>query len=407
MTGKQSHKIIGEGSYGCVVKPSLKCGKNEPEPKTYKNTISKIMTKRHAKQEIEEFEKVLNIPDIEQHFIPKPHICKPNEDETYKNLLATCENKLIKQPDAHPRILIMEDGGITLEKVLEIIPNMNHGEFKQFVCAWRQIIDSICFLWKHKIMHHDLKLANIVYQMKNGKIRLIDFGKVKTMDTFIHNSKINENFEGVEWFNYPTENNCTNQVHYDTKSRCQLLKQTIPYNEFIVKAAMTFDTYGIGVAFQDMLDTLRENYETREDVSVEMYFGIPWAFFEEFEMIAKNMYEPDIVKRINNPDSFLKQFDALCKTYHVQCKPSNRLSVKMKKRLEEVPHVVPETIFQNVKLYPAAASKKQECERKGKRFNPYTKKCVRKCNRKKNMIRLNQPPTVTRKKGVFKCIKKK
>ena len=137
----------------------------------------------------------MNIPNIEEHFIPKPHICKPNEDETYKALISKCKNKLIKEPKADNRILIMEDGGVTIDTMMEIIPSMSTNEFKRFICAWRNLIDSICFLWNHKIIHHDLKCANVVYQMKTGKIRLIDFGKVKTMETFIHKSKSNQNLE--------------------------------------------------------------------------------------------------------------------------------------------------------------------------------------------------------------------
>ena len=398
MNHKPSHEIIGEGTYGCVVKPSLQCKPGEPQPNTYDNSISKIMTNRHAKKEVEDFEKVLNIPNIEEHFIPKPHICKPNEDETYKALISKCKNKLIKEPIADPRILIMEDGGVTMDTMMEIIPSMSVNEFKRFICAWRNLIDSICFLWKHKIMHHDLKCANVVYQMKTGKIRLIDFGKVKTMETFIHKSKSNQNLEGVTWFNYPTENHCTNIVHFEKEPHCQSINANMSYDIFIVKAAMTFDTYGLGLVFQEILNTIRGYYEMRENVSVNMYMGIHWNFFEELEKIAMDMCE-DVITRENKPHIFLERFVKLCIRYKVECRRSNKLSVNMQKRLENMPHIVSKNIF-NI-------DKKEVCKKIGKRLNPYTQKCVPKCKKEKNMVRLNQPPTKTRKKGVFKCVKKR
>lgn len=38
------------------------------------------------------------------------------------------------------------------------------------------------------------------------------------------------------------------------------------YDDFIVKAAMTFDTYGLGLIFQEILNTIRGYYEMRENV---------------------------------------------------------------------------------------------------------------------------------------------
>ena len=76
------------------------------------------------------------------------------------------------------------------------------------------------------------------------------------------------------------------------------------YDNFIVKAAMTFDTYGIGLVFQEILNTIRGYYEMRENVSVNMYMGIHWNFFEELEKIAMDMCE-DVITRENKPHIFL------------------------------------------------------------------------------------------------------
>jgi hypothetical protein len=61
--------VIGEGSYGCVVKPSVECDDNY----SVQGKISKIMKNKHAKEELKEFERVSKISGIYRFIIEKPH----------------------------------------------------------------------------------------------------------------------------------------------------------------------------------------------------------------------------------------------------------------------------------------------------------------------------------------------
>jgi hypothetical protein len=45
-------KIIGEGSYGCVNKPSLHCLKDSNKKINYKDYVSKIMKTKEAQKEL-------------------------------------------------------------------------------------------------------------------------------------------------------------------------------------------------------------------------------------------------------------------------------------------------------------------------------------------------------------------
>ena len=45
-------KVVGEGTYGCVVEPAIECKK----PENYENKVSKEMKKKDALEELKEYE---------------------------------------------------------------------------------------------------------------------------------------------------------------------------------------------------------------------------------------------------------------------------------------------------------------------------------------------------------------
>ena len=57
------HKVIGEGSYGCVHRPSLTCKDKKID---YKNKISKLMTQKHLNTEIAEYDRIANNLDTDK-----------------------------------------------------------------------------------------------------------------------------------------------------------------------------------------------------------------------------------------------------------------------------------------------------------------------------------------------------
>ena len=66
-------KVIGEGSYGCVHKPSLAC-KNKPNL-SYKNKVSKVLRKKSAKDELKEYNNVNKADKKKDFYLGKPVSC--------------------------------------------------------------------------------------------------------------------------------------------------------------------------------------------------------------------------------------------------------------------------------------------------------------------------------------------
>ena len=52
------NEIVGEGTYGCVIKPALKCDKRTKMNKNdYDNRLSKVMSRNDAIEELKEMQK--------------------------------------------------------------------------------------------------------------------------------------------------------------------------------------------------------------------------------------------------------------------------------------------------------------------------------------------------------------
>jgi len=58
-----NHEILGEGTYGCVIKPSLKCKTNKKI--NYSGRVSKVMRKKDADDEMNEMNKIKHIKGLE------------------------------------------------------------------------------------------------------------------------------------------------------------------------------------------------------------------------------------------------------------------------------------------------------------------------------------------------------
>jgi hypothetical protein len=70
-------RVVGEGTYGCVLKPSLKCkGKKNI---SYENKVSKVISKSNAKDELKEYDNVDRADKNGDFYLGKPESCNIDE----------------------------------------------------------------------------------------------------------------------------------------------------------------------------------------------------------------------------------------------------------------------------------------------------------------------------------------
>lgn len=211
-------KVIGEGSYGCVHKPSLECEKKPKNLKTYDGKVSKILDKSEANSEMKEF-KVIKEFDSESNFHSgTPTKCPPLDNDIQRSHIKKCKNTTIKNATKSTNpikdtlgLLVMEDGGVDMRDFVnklskKTITPSNTKMVELFLIEFERVFLGIKYFEENGIIHNDLKVDNIVYNQQKNRINFIDFGLTSKYSSI--NYKINKNnfflSNGCHW-NFPPD----------------------------------------------------------------------------------------------------------------------------------------------------------------------------------------------------------
>jgi len=207
--------VIGQGTYGCVHKPVLKCSKKKIDDTDTK--ISKIMSEKDAKTELKEYKLLKEHDKKNKHYLGYPESCKPALSKTNKTEISNCKSSdtfidnLSKQ-----KLLIMKDGGPDLDSTLVSITSQDMKQQKQIIHNllndFMQILKSVRYFTQHKLSHRDIKNANIVY--KNNTMKLIDFGLMRDYKSIIKEGNNNEYSLNYVWWSVSPINTFMNENKY-------------------------------------------------------------------------------------------------------------------------------------------------------------------------------------------------
>lgn len=158
-----NYKYINEGSYGCVIKPGILCKKN-----IKKNTISKFfLYKKDWLNEIYNY-KLINSFLKDKNLVKMIDYCYTNKKY---EILKKC-NMFNNNKKRFLYNIIYEYGGIDLYDLIV----QNNITFKEIFINFGDILESVKILSNNNYIHFDIRLPNILYNKKNKKIKLIDYG---------------------------------------------------------------------------------------------------------------------------------------------------------------------------------------------------------------------------------------
>lgn len=269
-------KIIGQGTYGCAVSPSLKCDANTPM--NYSGAVSKLMKTTDAQKELAEFMIVARVDPDNKFHLGAPKICAPDTGhEWFRGMVKKCE-PVSNAKNSEMSLLILKNGGPDLDVFCK-----KHAEsyFKsnarkrllEMLVEMHTMIAALKTLRDNDIVHYDLKPGNILFNVETGKFNMIDFGLMKNGAT-IRRRGI-ENRQGAFHWSYPLE---TGFMNAKTYNRFTMLNDA-------QKTAMCDDIAAAIVANRG--SSFNKRYR-----NVDIFINHPTAFTIVFAYINRDMGVP-------------------------------------------------------------------------------------------------------------------
>ena len=370
-------EIVGQGSYGCVVKPSLKCITDTD----YTNKVSKIMTTRDAKDEQKEMKLFKKIKGIEKYTMAYPELCLPKKDQLFHKVIKGCKANPVRQeyyfsgknPEGkNISLLLLDDGGVDLYNFSrKVFPKLDEKDKSIFFTSILNLLEGLTFFIDNKIIHHDLKLENIVYNIETGTCKYIDFGLMTTIPKFIRTAKQSKNRMAHSWSYFPTEVGCSNNNKF-IKDKCKKYNTQFEHDEFLKKVANGFDTYSLSLALSDMFSKIYydDSYYNEE-------------FIEDAKYLMRDYSRDDFFKRKTDCKKLYNDYKELLNMHVVYTETTptpSKESIEIASKL---------SVSNNIRCPPGKPD-----------YNPYTKKCVVKC--KGDKVRNEKFRCVTKKKTLLK-----
>ena len=432
--------VVGEGTYGCVHKPPMKCKHqdniNDP------SIASKLMKDLDAKKEMKEFELIQHADANNYFHLGKPSICKADSTLSNKQAIVKCTKNNFK-PDlvSQYSLLLIKYGGLDLEKygakLKEMTMNVsNRRNVEHFWMDISRIIFSLKVMNDKRIVHHDLKHQNIVYNPETGRANLIDFGLMTTKSKIqnasnkskygfgmlhwsfpveielLNKNKFDSIFQDINITRNPFQNKnkhrdkkeeyFTNILHHiqthhkyffnciiqskpgseDYKSEMKshitsflqmlIMLEPTEYNEFVNKCIDTIDVYGTGIGLLYVL------YRSKRFLSVD--------FFNDLKTLFLSMVHQNVFLRIS-PNDLITQYEhillknGLLEKYNMRFE--NHMLVEGRPIMVNLTQDIKNVVNSDLSMTP----KEQEAFLKtiviqcpeGKELNPTTKRCVNEC----------------------------
>tara|TARA_B100001093_G_scaffold371674_1_gene356651 strand:- start:448 stop:1599 length:1152 start_codon:yes stop_codon:yes gene_type:complete len=167
-------ELLSQGGYGCVYHPSLTCtGKAESSTKN----VSKLQRKDWAaKNEIEIGKLIKKIRNYSSFFLPITSSCNINVSSIDNKLIKDCR-VIQKRPDADFVLMKMNYlENISFTDYLKSKGETNAHLLLKIVESYKNLASSLEKLVSIDVVHHDLKLDNILIGSNNNLPIIIDFG---------------------------------------------------------------------------------------------------------------------------------------------------------------------------------------------------------------------------------------
>ena len=171
-------KLMNQGAYGCLYHPGIKCTGAAMDDMRYATKL--VVRDEVAANEVAVGNAVKNIVNYSVNFVPVISTCVVNLAKVRRgnpHELDKCD--VVADSDKKTRFLLMKMPYIDSLYFYDYIGRMGGNKKKIISCmfdTYTYLMESIERLVEHRIVHHDLKLQNILINLKTDTPIVIDFG---------------------------------------------------------------------------------------------------------------------------------------------------------------------------------------------------------------------------------------
>lgn len=202
-------EYLGEGSYGCVVKPPVDCKNIKKLKKNHENNlVGKIFVKKETfDKEIKANKIAIQIDNTNNYLLTPNSFCTLNKRDLKKtNRVKLCEFKHREFNKYYQ--LNMPYGGQTFKDYMKL---NNLISINDLLSLSLNLFESIALLEDKKMCHQDIKPDNILVK-PDGKAVLIDFTLMIPFENIY--SEINRHRLRYSYYPYPPEYKIYEYIHF-------------------------------------------------------------------------------------------------------------------------------------------------------------------------------------------------
>jgi serine/threonine protein kinase len=160
-------KLLSQGGYGCVYRPEIKCSGEIGS----KNLVSKLQKLNYAsKNEYHISNIIRSIKHHKQYFLPALKSCPVKLSNIDENILKPCE--IINQKYSY---VLMNFKYLENIEFLPFFSTTTKPNL-YLIEMYETLVKGLELLYNNNIVHHDLKIENILISTKNNMPIIIDYG---------------------------------------------------------------------------------------------------------------------------------------------------------------------------------------------------------------------------------------
>ncbi len=175
----ENPNIIGQGAYGCIYKPAIKC--NAESPTNYITKVQRLDTV--AENEVTTGKKIKSIKNYQKHFAPIEKTCKLNVANVSQTQINYCD--IYDEKNTFVSNQIKYVGEQTLHTALFNHYKTNTNRFdKVLKKTFLDLLKSLEILFNNQFIHMDIKENNIMVKTHQPTSIIIDFGLTFSLDAY-------------------------------------------------------------------------------------------------------------------------------------------------------------------------------------------------------------------------------